>query len=171
MPRNITEDFKSTITKIKFEIRTTQVKTIQHVNSELIMMYFRIGKIMLENVKYGNSFIEKIAAELKIEFPGLSGFSSRNLRSMSLFYAEYKDSQIWQQLVAKLSWGHNLMLISKIKDKNDRRFYAEEALKNGWSRNVLAMQIESGYHKRIGNSTNNFREVLPPIGSDMTNNV
>ena len=160
-------DFVNVIANIKNEIRTTQVRTMQQVNSSLIMMYFRIGKILAENSKYGNKFIENIAMELKLEFPDLKGFSGRNLRSMKLFYEEYADNKIWQQAAAKLPWWHNMLLIQKIKDEDVRLIYAKACLENGWSRSVLEMQIESQYHLRIGNSTNNFKAVLPPLDSDM----
>ena len=90
---------------------------------------------------------------------------------MRLFYEEYADDENWQQLVAKLPWGHNLLLIEKIKDKNVRKIYAENAIKNGWSRNVLALQIESKFHQRIGKSNNNFSFLLPPNDSDLVNNT
>ena len=81
---------------IKDDIRKTQTKTILQVNSSLIMLfYYRIGKIMFENNKYGNSFIKNVATEIKIEFPKIAGFSERNLRSMKNFYLEYQDNEIW----------------------------------------------------------------------------
>ena len=101
----------------------------------------------------------------------MKGFSERNIRSMRLFYEEYVDDEKWQQLVAKLPWGHNLLLIEKIKDKDIRKIYAENTIKNGWSRNVLAIQIETGFHKRIGNSNNNFNAMLPPKDSNLVNNI
>ncbi len=91
-----------------------------------------------------------MSIELKLTFPNMKGFSERNIRSMRLFYEEYADDEKWQQLVAKLPWGHNLLLIEKkkIKDKDIRKIYAENTIKNGWSRNVLAIQIETEFHKR-----------------------
>ena len=160
-------DFVGVVANIKNEIRTTQVRTMQQVNNNLIMMYFRIGKILAENSKYGNKFIENIAMELKLEFPDLKGFSGRNLRRMKLFYYEYKDDEKWPQLVAKLPWGQNVILMEKIKDLKVRELYMRACLENGWSRSMLEMQIESQYHLRIGNSTNNFKAVLPPLDSDM----
>ena len=77
----------------------------------------------------------------------------------------------WQQLVAKLPWGHNLLLIEKIKDKDIRKIYAENTIKNGWSRNVLAIQIETKFHKSIGNSNNNFNIMLPLKDSDLVNDT
>ena len=159
------------INNIKEEIRNTQIKTMQEVNSNLIMLYFKLGKIVSENKQYGNSFTTQLSTELKLTFPNMKGFSERNIRAMRLFYEEYQNDTIWQQLVAKLPWGHNLLLIEKIKDKKIRKIYAENTIKNGWSRNVLAVQIQTEFHKRIGNSNNNFNVLLPPKDSDLVNNT
>ena len=165
------KDFKSIISNIKNEITTTQVKVAFEANKNLILLYYRLGKIIFENSKYGNSFIKNVAMELNLEFPKIKGFSERNLRSMKLFYDEYKDDENWQQLVAKLPWGHNLLLIEKLKDKNTRKIYAEATVQNGWSRNVLDLQIKSDYHLRIGASANNFKLTLPDYKSDLVNNT
>jgi len=167
----IEESFKNVVSDIKNEIKSTQIKTMFEANKNLIMLYFRLGKILYENNKYGNKFIENVSKELKLTFPELKGFSSRNLRSMKLFYQDYKDDENWQQLVAKLPWGHNLLLIEKIKDKKVRKIYANTTIENGWSRNVLKFQIDTNYHLRIGNSSNNFSNVLPLDKSDLVNNV
>ena len=171
MIETVQEDFKMVIKKIKDDIKNTQIKTILQANSNLIMLYYRTGKIMFENSKYGNSFIKNVATEIKIEFPNIEGFSERNLRSMKLFYLEYKDDEIWQQLVAKLPWGHNLLLIQKVKNKKIRKVYVEATLSNGWSRSVLDFQIKTEYYKRIGNSFNNFSKLFPPHDSDLVNNT
>lgn len=144
---------------------------MHQVNSNLIMMYFRIGKILDENSKYGNSFIKNIANAIKLEYPNMKGFSDRNLNYMKLFYKEYADDENLQQLVANLPWGHNILLFEKIKDKNIRKIYAKATIENGWSRNVLDFQISSNYHKRVGNSINNFKESSIKEDSDLVNNV
>lgn len=77
----------------------------------------------------------------------------------------------WQQLVTKLPLGHNLLLIEKIKDKNIRKMYAENTIKNGWSRNILAIQIETEFHERVEKSNNDFNAMLPPKDSDLANNI
>lgn len=164
-------DFVKVISNIKQEIKTTQTRTMLQANSNLIMMYFRIGKILHENSKYGNKFIESIATELNLTWPNLRGFSGRNLRRMKLFYVEYRDDSIWPQVVTKLPWGHNIVLMQKIKDKNTRMFYANVAIENGWSRSVLELQIERQYHKRIGQTANNFDKVLPSSNSDLVNDT
>ena len=88
---------------------------------------------------------------------------------MRLFYEEYKDDKTRQQAVAELSWGHNLVLMSKIKDKDVRMVYAKAAVENGWSRSTLEWQIAHEYHKRVGASANNFKRVLPPVESELAN--
>jgi predicted nuclease of restriction endonuclease-like (RecB) superfamily len=167
----ISEKFKNVVTSIKNEIKTTQINTMQQINKNLIMMYFRIGKILNDNSKYGNSFIKNISSTIKVEYPNMKGFSDRNLKYMKKFYIEYKNNEKVQQLVAQLPWGHNILLMEKIKDKSIREFYVKATIENGWSRNMLDLQIKSNYHKRIGNSINNFKDVSLKFDSDIINNT
>lgn len=120
------KDFKEIISNIKEEIINTQIKTMQEVNSNLIRLYFKLGKIVFENKIYGNNFTKQVSTELKLTFPSMKSFSERNIRSMRLFYNEYKDDEKVQQLVAQLPWGHNILLIDKIKDKEIRKKYKLE---------------------------------------------
>ena len=165
------KDFKKVISEIKTDIRTTQIKTIQQVNSNLIMLYFRLGKILNDNYKYGNRFIDDVSRELKIEFPDIDGFLIRNLKYMKKFYLEYKDNEDVQRIVAQLPWRHNIVLMSKIKNNEIRKIYAEATIKNGCSKDMLVMQIENNYHLRIGNSPNNFNVTLPQRNSTLVNNT
>lgn len=167
----VTEEFKNVVSSIKSEIKTTQINTIQQVNKNIIMMYFRIGKILNDNSKYGNSFIENVARAIKLEYPNIKGFSNRNLKYMKKFYIEYKDYRKMQQLVAHLPWGHNILLMEKIKDINIRETYVNATIDNGWSRNVLDFQIRSNYHERIGSSVNNFKNSVSKEESDLINNT
>ena len=162
-------DFKDIINDIKQEIKSTQYKVAVQSNISLISMYFRLGKILNDNYKYGNKFIDEVSKDLKIEFPNSTGFSVRNLKYMKKFYLEYKDDELVQQLVAQVPWGHNIVLMEKIKDKEIRKIYAEAILKNGWGREMLSIQINNGYHLRIGASNNNFENTLPALDSDLVN--
>ena len=162
-------DFKDIINDIKQEIKSTQYKVAVQSNISLISMYFRLGKILSDNYKYGNKFIDEVSKDLKIEFPNSTGFSVRNLKYMKKFYLEYKDDELVQQLVAQVPWGHNIVLMEKIKDKEIRKIYAEAILKNGWGRDMLSIQINNGYHLRIGASNNNFENTLPALDSDLVN--
>lgn len=163
------ENFKETINIIKNDIKTTQVKVAISANINLINMYFRLGKILNDNYEYGNKFIDDVSKELRMEFPGQTGFSVRNLKYMKKFYIEYRDNEEVQQLVAQVPWGHNIVLMEKIKDIDVRRIYIEGILKNGWGRSMLSIQIDNEYHKRIGNSNNNFKNTLPALDSDLAN--
>lgn len=99
--------------------------------------------------------------------PDSKGFSERNLGRMLAFYREYPDASILPQLVAKLPWGHNILLIEKIKQKELRLWYAENCIANNWSRDVLDMQIKSNLFERLGRSVNNFKATLPEPLSDL----
>ena len=167
----LNQEFKNIVNEIKSEIKTTQIKVAVESNRNLINLYFRIGKILNDNYKYGNKFIDDVSRELKLEFSNVEGFSVRNLKYMKKFYLEYKDAELVQRIVAQLPWRHNIILMSKIKDNNLRIKYAEATIKNGWSKDMLVMQIENNYHLRIGNSSNNFKMALPDINSDLANNA
>ena len=165
------DSFINIVTDIKKDIRKTQIKTFQQVNSNLINLYFRIGKRLEENSKYGNSFIKNVAESIKLEYPGLKGFSERNLKYMKKFYLEYKDDEKMQRCVAQLPWRHNIVLMSRLRDNKVRMIYVDACVKNGWSRDVLINQINNNYHLSIGNSSNNFGKSLPENVSSLTNGI
>ena len=114
-------DFKSIIENIKSDIKSTRFKIIENANKELLYLYFRLGKIIDENSKYGNNFINELSIELKLEFPNMKGLSPRNLSRRRVFYNEYKDISNLPVVLAKLPWTHNYILLEKVKDR-DRRF-------------------------------------------------
>ena len=93
------------------------------------MLYFRLEKIVSENKTYENRLTTQVLQELKLTFPNMNGFSERNISTMRMFYEEYALDEKWQQVVAKLPWGHNLLLIEK-KDKKIRKIYVDGILKN-----------------------------------------
>jgi len=88
--------FLNILYNIKNEIKVCQTRTMLEVNKNLIMLYFKLGEIILENCKYGKGFIKNISMELKLEFSDMKGFSERNLRAMKNFYEEYKDDKNWK---------------------------------------------------------------------------
>lgn len=165
----IEKDFKEIINNIKEDIKSVQIKSAVQVNRNLIMLYFRLGKILYENFSYGNKFIDEISRELKLEYPTSTGYSTRNLKYMKKFYLEYKDDEEVQQLVAQVPWGHNIVLMEKIDNKEIRKIYLQGIIKNNWGRSMLVHQIEQGYHLRIGSSTNNFKITMPENDSDLAN--
>ena len=164
-------EFRETINYIKQEVKLTRINIAIEANKNMINLYFKIGKVLNDNYKYGNKFINDLSRELKLEFPDIKGFSIRNLKYMKKFYLEYVEDEVVQRIVAQIPWRHNILLMSKIKDKNIRKIYAEATINNGWSSDMLVMQIESNYHLRIGNSSNNFKMSLSDINSDLANNI
>lgn len=167
------KDFKETIVNIKREIIDTQTKILSDANSRLINLYFKLGKIINDNSKWGDKFIEILEVELKVDFPNIKGFSARNLRRMKRFYIEYKDEEILPPAVAKLPWTHNIMLIEKIKDKNIRFWYANEAANGNWSKVVLDHQIDMNLYERkaLSDKKNNFKNTLVEPLSDLANDL
>ena len=156
-------DFKNIIENIKNDIKGTRFKIIENANKELLYLYFRLGKIIDENSKYGNNFINELSIELKLEFPNMKGISPRNLSRMRVFYREYQDISILPVVLAKLPWTHNYTLIEKVKDKTKRIWYAEKCLENGWSQIVLIHQIESNLYQRQKENIklSNFADKIP----------
>jgi len=159
------EDFQNWIDEIKSEIKSTQLKVSINLNESLMRLYWNLGeKIVLKqsSTNWGSSFIDKISSELKSEFPHIKGFSKRNLyaiRQWFLFYSQ--EFEFVPQAVAQIPWGHNRLIISKIKDINVCLFYANETVLNGWSRDFLQIQIENGLINRKGKSISNFEKTLP----------
>lgn len=132
-------------------------------------MYWHIGKIILENAEWGNKFIDNLSIDLKMEFPEITGFSVRNLKYMRKIAQEYPDFEFVQQVVAQIPWGHNLVLLDKIKNFEVRKWYIQQSIQNGWSRNILNMQIDSKLYERqvISEKMTNFQNTLPDIQSDL----
>lgn len=157
------EDLKQTIS------RTRMVVTLQ-ANTQLIAMYWRIGDRILKTQEergWGARVIDRLSHDLREAFPDMKGFSASNLKYMRRFAEAWPDFAIGQQPVDQLPWGSNLVLLSKLDNAQDRLWYAQQAVENGWSRNVLGMQIDSRLKERTGKSVSNFADTLPPSDSDL----
>ena len=161
------------LTDLKIRIRETRVRAALAVNSELIGLYWRIGRDILEQQAqdgWGSKVVDRLAADLRAEFPDARGFSSVNLRYMRAFADAWPDPEVLQRIVGKLPWGQNIELL-RIKDGSARLWYAEAAIEHGWSRPVLAMQIDSSLRDRQGHAVTNFGRVLPSETSDLAQQV
>ncbi len=168
----ITQSYKKAIKDIKNKILRARQNAVVSVNKELIFLYWEIGNIILqkqENEGWGAKVIDRMSTDLSREFADMKGFSVRNLKYMLKFAEENKYRAIVQQVVAQLPWGSNIVLLNKLNSQADRLWYAKKAIENGWSRNVLAHQIESGLYKRqvSGSKTHNFRKTLQGTQSDL----
>lgn len=169
----IEKDFKELVLFAKQDILKTRLKVQENANMELIKLYFRLGKIISENAKYGNRFIEDFSVALKLEFPNTTGFSARNLSRMKKFYDEYKDLSNLPTTLAKLPWSHNNLLLDKVKNINVREWYAEKCFENGWSHSVLDHQIDLKLYERqaIAEKLTNFENKLPVMQSELAREV
>lgn len=168
---------------IKDRIRAAQIKASLSVNRELIVLYWDIGRQIVERQeqeKWGSAVIERLASDLQGEFPGVGGFSANNIWRMRAFHLAYRQlptilaqpvqeigGTTLPQVVADIPWGHNVTLVQKVKDPAVRLWYAKMTLEHGWSRNILELQIGSDLHGRQGKAVTNFKRTLPAPQSDL----
>lgn len=148
-----------------------------------------------EQEGWGKQVIEQLSKDLISRYPDDRGYSIRNLRYMKRFASEYPDFPILQVPLAELkklpilqatlaelenegkeyvqiplaqiSWYHHISLLSKVKDEAQRAYYITETAQNGWSRDVMLLQIGNGYIHAKGHTINNFEQTLPPLQSDL----
>ncbi len=189
-------DYQEYLAQLKERIRSAQVKAALAVNRELVLLYWGIGRDILQRQAqqgWGTKVISQLAKDLKQEFPEMKGFSRTNLLYMRSFAGAYPDELIVQQPVAQITdelivqqaagqitgeqvvqevlsripWFHNCVLLDKVKDATERLWYAQQTIENGWSRNVLVHQIESNLYARQGKALTNFTLALPPTQSDL----
>lgn len=162
-------EYLSIVESIKKEIRTAQYRATIRVNRELLMLYYSIGDIINKHKTWGNKFIENLAADIKLSFPDATGYSVRNLKYMSKFFSRFPNQEIVQAALAQITWYHHIALMDKVKRPEEHIWYAKQAAENGWSRNVLVHQIESGLYQRqvLTEKISNFENRLPSPQSEL----
>jgi predicted nuclease of restriction endonuclease-like (RecB) superfamily len=189
LPDNI---YDSILTGLKEKFRTAQIKAALSVNAYQLALYWEVGFTILqqrEEEGWGTKIIERLSRDLKIEFPGMKGISTRNITYMRDFaeaYPEYPfvqqavadlsniDNQaivILQQLVAKLPWGHHIAIFTRLKTREERLFYMQKCAENNWGRDFLKMQIDNKLHLRKGAAITNFKNTLPEATSDLARDI
>ena len=168
--------YQSLLTDIKVKIRNSQIRATLSVNAEMINLCWGIGRIIndLQNEQgWGAAVTTRLANDIRNELPEIKGFSERNLKFMVQFYKAYNSDDLigkqpasqlgetsvelsvfGKQPISQIPWGHNILLLQKLKDKNIRLWYAEQTILNGWSRDILALMIKSDLHLRQGESIN-----------------
>jgi predicted nuclease of restriction endonuclease-like (RecB) superfamily len=155
-------DYATVLAELKDAVRSARLRAHRAVNNELLGLYWTIGRTLVERRKdegWGTSLVAKLATDLRAEFPDMTGLSPRSLAYMRSFAVAWPD-QVLQQPAAKLPWGHIMVLLDRLDDTDQRDWYADRAVANGWSRAVLLNQIKSKFHARIGAAPTNFIEVL-----------
>lgn len=167
-------EYEAFLRDLKERIRDAQLRAAIAVNRELVLLYWRIGHEILTRQQqqgWGAKVIDRLAKDLKQEFPEMQGFSPRNLKYMRAFAEAYLDEPIVQQAAAQIPWFHNCVLLDKVKDPVQRLWYIQQTIEQGWSRNVLVLQIESGLYQRQGSAVTNFEQVLPKPQSDLVQQI
>jgi predicted nuclease of restriction endonuclease-like (RecB) superfamily len=177
MNRSLTtrpEGYDRFLEDLKQRIRAAQLRAVLAVNRDLILLYWQIGREILERqgrASWGAKIIESLAADLHREFPAMKGFSRTNLLYMRAFAEAWPDEPFVQQVVGQIPWGHNLRILDLVKTRTEREWYVRQTVQNGWSRNVLVHQIESGLYGRQGKAQTNFAATLPEPQSDLARQV
>jgi predicted nuclease of restriction endonuclease-like (RecB) superfamily len=186
----VTGSYFELLEDIKGRIRRAQMQALSAANQELLLLYYSIGldlHLRARRGTWGTAVIDRLARDLHRAFPDLHGFSPRNLRRMRAFYRAYPLSAVevrdrppavakvtlekWPRAVAKLPWAHNVILVEKCKNRAEREWYARSALEHGWSRDILALQIETRLCQRQGKAVSNFRRALPSPQSDLAQQI
>ena len=167
-------DYQQWVKELKTQFQQTQYRAVSQVNHTLLGFYWHLGEEIVQkqkSSKWGDGFLKQLSHDLGLEFPDIKGFSKRNLELIRQWYLFWKqDEQITKQRVSQIQnipWGHNLKIVSKCKSIAEASYYMENTLKYGWSRNVLVHQIESDLYHREGQAITNFKQVLPPLQSDL----
>jgi predicted nuclease of restriction endonuclease-like (RecB) superfamily len=161
------KEYSTLLNQLKSQIRIRQTRAAISVSRELIELYWHIGKMILDKqaeTKWGSKFLEQLSLDLRNEFKEMSGFSKRNLERMRKFATVFPDALIASQAVSQLPWGHIIVLLEKFNTNIVRNWYAEQTLKNGWSRSILLMQIETKLFERqaLNTKSTSFKSTLPP---------
>ncbi len=164
-----TPDYLSTIEQIKQEIRSAQYRATMHVNGDLLLLYHSIGQVINAHKSWGSKFIENLAKDIKLDFPWATGYSVRNLKYMAKFALTYPDREFVQTVSAQIPWSHNIAILDKVKDPEQRIWYIKKTAENSWSHSVLVHQIESGLYERqaLAPKVSNFESRLPAPQSEL----
>lgn len=163
-------DYAESLGDLKQKIRTERLRVVLASNAAMVLLYWEIGQLVLEKQTlqgWGAKIIDRLALDLRDAFPEMKGFSPRNIKYMRAFASAWQDCKIVQAVLAQLTWYHNIALLEKLKTSEDRLWYAAKTLEHGWSRNILAIQIECRAYQRFGKAQTNFPVTLPPSDSDM----
>ena len=175
----VTKEYVNWIESLKEKIKRSQIKASVQINYELLDLYWALGKEIVEKQKtskWGEGLLDRMSKDLKHEFPGMSGFSVQNLRSIKYWYSFYTDQNRLQlvseninieELVKSIPWGHNQRIMYKCKDINEAVFYVRKTIENNWSRSILQHQIDSDLFKRQGKAVSNFHTKLPDVQSEL----
>lgn len=165
MKQSIPADYAALLAEVKERVRSAQYAALKAVNKELVGLYWDIGRLMVSrqsDAAHGDAIAEQLAADLRQEFPGVAGYSRRNIFYMREFFLAYRDQPKVQPLVAQIGWSHNLIVLQRCKDPIEREFYIRMTRKFGWTKQVLIHQIENQSYEKTLLGQTNFDKALTP---------
>ncbi|GAA4368684.1 PDDEXK nuclease domain-containing protein [Paeniglutamicibacter cryotolerans] len=168
-------DYSDALTTLKTLVREAQHRAQRVVNTAMIELYWNIGRTILErqiDQPWGSKVMDRVAQDLRTEFPHMKGFSRTNVYNMRAFATAWSGEEpIVQTPSGQLSWSHNVALLNKLDNQELRRWYASRAVQHGWSVAVLEHQIRTSLHTRAGAAPNNLEVRLPGEGTDLAREV
>ena len=174
-PRSeLPRDYGDILREIKGRIREERLRVVMTANSAMVLLYWDIGRLILnrqERAGWGARIIDRLSADLREAYPDMKGLSPRNLKYMRAFAAAWPARAIVQEVLARIPWYHHLALMEKCRTPEERLWYARRSANEGWSHNILSIQIESRAHERQGMAITNFPDTLPPATSDLAAQV
>jgi predicted nuclease of restriction endonuclease-like (RecB) superfamily len=166
-------DYQDWLNTIKQRVQLARLRVALAANRELIQFYWELGAQISEKQaqsQWGDKLIPQLSADLQKTFPELKGLSASNLKyclRFHQFYAVDGATLIGQQAVDQIPWGHNILIFTKCSSVSEAVFYINQTIEQGWSRDVLALQLKSGLHERTGKAITNFSRTLPEPQSDL----
>jgi predicted nuclease of restriction endonuclease-like (RecB) superfamily len=163
-------DYGEVLREIKQRIQQERLRVVLAANTAMVLLYWDIGRMILERQEqagWGAKVIDRLSEDLRAAYPDMRGLSSRNLKYMRKFAATWPDRAIVQESLARITWYHNIALLEKLSQPEERLWYARMVVETGWSHNILELQIAGRAHERQGKALTNFPATLPPADSDM----
>jgi predicted nuclease of restriction endonuclease-like (RecB) superfamily len=164
------DGYATALAKARAAIQAASTRAVLAVNTELIGLYWDLGELILSRQSVDGArskVVDRLSTDLQREFPRMRGLSPGNLNYMRRLAAAWPDRDSCLQLVGKIPWGHNRILLDRLDTEPIRKWYASQAIEFGWSRAVLENQIMSNLHKRAGAAISNFSSVLPLGDSEL----
>jgi predicted nuclease of restriction endonuclease-like (RecB) superfamily len=149
MPR----DYVAALGAIEQRIREERLRVVLAANAAVVLLYWDIGRMILDRQErsgWGAKVVDRLAVDLREAFPDMHGFSPPNLKYMRAFAAAWPEQQFVQQPAAQIPWFHNCLLLDRVSDASARAWHIEATIRGGWSRSILALQIDSRAHVRRG---------------------
>lgn len=163
-------DYATTLEELKGRVHAARLRVQRRANNELLQLWWHVGQTIRtrrSQEAWGTNVLDRLARDLRTEFPTMKGFSTANLRYMRRFAEAWPDlDAIRQRPVGELPWGHVIELLDKLDDQQQRDWYAAKDAHHGWSRPVLAHQITTKLHEREAAAPTNFAGALERIDSD-----